>query len=331
MRTVLRAVSALLLLALWAAGCAVEKIEPPAPTGPSELATSVTLTATPDTLTQDGASQSQIAIAVRDANGQPLRGLEMRVDIALNGVVQDFGRLSAKSTTTGSDGRATVVYTAPDAIAGYAGQTLVSILVTPVGTNASTQLPRTVEIRLVPPGVVTPSGPRVPNFAISPPAPEVLQQVQFDASDPELDRVLTSYSWTFGDGHSGSGRLVTHQYRAAGDVVVTLTVTDGTGVRSSRPKALRVGQGERPKAEFAFSPAAPEPGQDVFFNAAASTAAAGRHITRYDWDFGNGQAGSGATTALKYAAVGTYTVTLTVTDNAGLTGVTSRTVKVDVP
>jgi PKD repeat protein len=329
MRTFLRAVSALLLLALWAAGCTVKKTEPPVPTGPSELATAITLTATPDTLAQDGASQSQIAMTVRDAGGQPLRGLELRLEIALNGVVQDFGRLSAKRITTGSDGRATVVYTAPDAIAGFTGQTLVSILATPVGTNASTQLPRAVEIRLVPPGVITPPGPRVPDFAMAPSAPEVLQQVQFDASDPELDRVLTSYAWTFGDGHSGSGRLATHQYRAAGDVVVTLTVTDAAGVRSSRPKTLRIGPGERPKAEFTFSPAAPQVGQDVFFNAAASTVAAGRHIARYDWDFGNGQWGGGATTALKYATAGSYTVTLTVTDNAGLTAVASKAVKVD--
>jgi PKD repeat protein len=331
MRTFLRVLSALLLLALWTAGCTVKKTEPPVATGPSELATSITLTATPDTLTQDGASQSQIVAAVRDAHGQPLRGLEMRLDIALNGVVQDFGRLSAKNITTGSDGRAAVVYTAPAAIAGYAGQTLVSVLVTPVGTNASTQLQRTVEIRLVPPGVITPPGSPVPNFSISPSAPQLLQQVQFDASDAELDRVINAYHWSFGDGNTGSGRVVTHQYRTAGDVVVTLTVTDTTGTRSSRPKTLRIGEGDRPKADFTFSPGAPAPGQDVFFNASTTTAGAGRRIVRYEWDFGNGQAGSGVTTALRFAADGTYTVTLTVTDDAGLTGVASKPVKIATP
>jgi PKD repeat protein len=327
----IRLLAAVLLLALWAAGCTVKKSEPPAPSGPSELATSISLSATPDTLTQDGASQSQIAIAVRDANGQPLRGLELRVDIALNGVVQDFGRLSARSVTSGSDGRGTVVYTAPAPIAGFNGQTLVGINATPVGTNASAQWPRTVEIRLVPPGVITPPGSRVPDFAISPSAPLVLQQVQFDASDPALDGVLTSYAWSFGDGNSGSGRVATHQYRTAGDVVVTLTVTDATGARTSRPKALRIGEGDRPKADFTFSPAAPQPDQDVFFNAATSTAGAARYIVKYDWDFGNGQTGSGATTSLRYPAEGTYTVTLKVTDNVGLTAVTSKPVTVAVP
>jgi hypothetical protein len=169
MRTFLRAVSALLLLALWAAGCTVKKTEPPAPTGPSELATSITLTATPDTLD----ARRRVAVADRDRRSATpavsrCAGSSCALEIALNGVVQDFGRLSAKRITTGSDGRATVVYTAPDAIAGFTGQTLVSILVTPVGTNASTHLPRAVEIRLVPPGVITPPGPRVPDFAICP-------------------------------------------------------------------------------------------------------------------------------------------------------------------
>jgi PKD repeat protein len=328
MRTFLRAVSALLLLALWAAGCTVKKTEPPVPTGPSELATAITLTATPDTLAQDGASQSQIAMTVRDAGGQPLRGLELRLEIALNGVVQDFGRLSAKRITTGSDGRATVVYTAPDAIAGFTGQTLVSILATPVGTNASTQLPRAVEIRLVPPGVITPPGPRVPDFRITPDKPNVLQQVQFDATDDKLDPLITSYQWTFGDGGTGHGRIATHQYRSPGDFVVTLTVTDVSGSRSSRPKTVAVGEGERPKADFTFSPTSPQPEQDVFFNASSSTAGPARHLTRYDWNFGDGRSGSGATTSLRYEAQGTYTVTLTVTDNVGLTSTASKTVGV---
>lgn len=42
-------------------------------------------------------------------------------------------------------------------------------------------------------------------------------------------------------------------------------------------------------------------------------------ITSYDWDFGDGNFGSGATTNHTYAAYGTYTVGLTVTDNDSAT------------
>lgn len=330
MSAFLRVVSALLLLGLWVTGCTVHKAEQPAPAGPSELATSISLSATPDILNQDGASQSQVVITARDANNQPMQGLGLRLDIALDGVVQDFGRLSTKSITTGGDGRATVVYTAPAPIAGLTQGTLVSIHATPVGTDASTQSTRRVEIRLVPPGVISPPGPMVPDFKITPPTPEVLDQVQFDASDEDLDGTLTSYQWTFGDGGSGAGRIVAHQYRTPGSYVVTLTVTDGTGMRSSRPKSLTVGEGVRPSANFTFSPANPEPAQTIFFNAATSTAGPGRHITRYDWDFGNGETASGVTTSRSYAA-GEYVVTLTVTDNVGLKATTSKPVAVEAP
>jgi len=55
------------------------------------------------------------------------------------------------------------------------------------------------------------------------------------------------------------------------------------------------------------------------FDGTGSTAAAGRTITGYAWSFGDGSTGSGATASHTYATAGTYQVTLTVTDNGGLT------------
>jgi len=55
-------------------------------------------------------------------------------------------------------------------------------------------------------------------------------------------------------------------------------------------------------------------------------------ITNYAWDFDDGTpAGTGATPSHTYAAPGTYTVRLTVTDNGGATGTTTRTVTVTAP
>jgi PKD repeat protein len=47
------------------------------------------------------------------------------------------------------------------------------------------------------------------------------------SSDPDGD--LTSWSWTFGDGASGTGESVTHEYGSPGSRTVTLTVTDAGG------------------------------------------------------------------------------------------------------
>ncbi|MCC6955069.1 MAG: PKD domain-containing protein, partial [Deltaproteobacteria bacterium] len=46
-------------------------------------------------------------------------------------------------------------------------------------------------------------------------------------------------------------------------------------------------------------------------------------IVSYDWDFGDGSSGSGATVAHIYASAGTFNVTLTVTDDDGASGTTS--------
>src|SRR2546422_3769135 len=71
-----------------------------------------------------------------------------------------------------------------------------------------------------------------------------------------------------------------------------------------------------PKASFTFTPANPQVGQTVMFDASSS------HddgtITNYAWDFGDSTTGTGVTTTHAYTTANTYTVTLTVTDNAGL-------------
>ncbi len=63
------------------------------------------------------------------------------------------------------------------------------------------------------------------------------------------------------------------------------------------------------------------------FDAAASLDADGT-IASYAWDFGDGSTGSGISTSHTYGAANSYPVRLTVTDNRGGTGSTTRTVTV---
>jgi PKD repeat protein len=54
-------------------------------------------------------------------------------------------------------------------------------------------------------------------------------------------------------------------------------------------------------------------------------------ITGYAWDFGDGTTGSGPAPQHTYATAGTYTVTLTVTDDQGATGTATKDVTVNQP
>lgn len=309
--------SVIVAAALLLTGCTTKKTEAPDLSGPSELATSISLTASPDVLSQDGQSKSAITIQARDSNGQPLKGLSLRADIEVNNVVTDFGLLSAKSVATGADGRASVIYTAPASVDDVDHGTLVTIAVTPLSGDARGDLARTVQIRLVPTGTVGGGLTDVPDFAISPSSPNVLESVTFDASDPALDAKLVGYLWDFGDGSSGSGRNSVHQYRSAGVYSVTLTVTDTTGNKGSRSKSLTVGAGSLPTAAFVSSPKDPDVGATVVFDASQSTATPPRRIVSYQWQFGTGRSASGMIVSKKYDTAGTYNVTLTVTDDAG--------------
>ena len=65
-----------------------------------------------------------------------MRNLTLRTETRVGGTPVDFGTLSARSVVTGSDGKATLIYTAPPSPAvSPTSFLLVDIVVTPVGTD----------------------------------------------------------------------------------------------------------------------------------------------------------------------------------------------------
>lgn len=138
-------------------GCGLSRMDAPTVTGPSELGLAISLTATPDTITQDGSSQSVVEVVARDALAQPLRGVTLRLEIFVNGVQADFGTLASRTLSTGVDGRASTIYTAPPAPPPTAqSDTLVRIAVTPVSTDFANDSQRAVLIKVVRPATVAP-------------------------------------------------------------------------------------------------------------------------------------------------------------------------------
>jgi hypothetical protein len=86
--------------------------------------------------------------------------------------------------------------------------------------------------------------------------------------------------------------------------------------------------GNAPIAQFTFAPTNPSVGNIVNFDASTSTAPTGRTITRYSWNWGDGESETGITEEHDFQIPGTFIVILTVTDSAGVSASASRSINV---
>jgi len=242
--TLARYAAALLATFATIGGCTMKNQDAPDLAGPSELSMSLTVTASPDTIPQDGAAQSVVTVAARDASSQPIANLNLRLDVATDGgFANDFGLLSSRNITTGSDGRASAVYTAPEGLFGDATpEAYVRIYVWPVGTNFDNANPRSVSIRLVAPATIYAPGSPVASFAYSPLDPKAGQDVYFNASaSTDPDGRIVQYQWTYGDGDVEYGVTQIHDF-PKGTFNVVLTVTDNSGKKASTTRTVTVSE-----------------------------------------------------------------------------------------
>ncbi|MEQ1872030.1 MAG: PKD domain-containing protein, partial [Vicinamibacterales bacterium] len=140
----------------------------------------------------------------------------------------------------------------------------------------------------------------------------------FDGSaSTDGDNDPLSYAWLFGDGGTGSGATPTHTFSSADQFTVTLTVTDGKGGSHSASTSVAVAQANRPPVANAGGPYAGDAGSPIGLSGTKSSDPDNQALV-YDWAFGDGETGTGASPVHVYAVPGTFTVTLTVTDGPGL-------------
>ncbi len=150
--------------------------------------------------------------------------------------------------------------------------------------------------------------------------------VSFDgsaSSDP--DGSIVSYDWDFGDGNSGTGVSPSHSYASDGNFTVSLTVTDNNGGTDMDSSTASIAPPANvPPVADAGGPYNGTVGSPVSFDGSASSDPDGS-IVSYDWDFGDGNSGTGVSPTHSYASDGNFTVSLTVTDNNGGTDTASST------
>ncbi len=172
-----------------------------------------------------------------------------------------------------------------------------------------------------------------PPFAVIVAPAEALagDPVSFDGSGSTSTNPIVNYTWDFGDRSQGSGPVVEHVYNTAGKYTAKLTVTDNAGLKGESTWDINITeQSQNPPVAIIAGPTQALVGEDVIFDGSESTAGSSP-IVNYAWDLGNGEVTDGKNetqVTTQYAAAGSYQVTLTVTDENGLSSSASATINI---
>ncbi|HXG56599.1 MAG TPA: PKD domain-containing protein, partial [Vicinamibacterales bacterium] len=169
---------------------------------------------------------------------------------------------------------------------------------------------------------LTANTPPVASFTVSCNGPVCT----FDGSgSADSDGTINRYDWSFGDGYGGYGASITHTY-ATGTYTASLSVTDSGGRESTPRQQTLTVTNALPVASFTITCS----GLACDYDASASSDPDGTIFWHY-WRFGDGSSVRAKVGRHTYVAAGSYTVTLTVADDADQTSTASQTVTVVVP
>ncbi|MFK7848682.1 MAG: PKD domain-containing protein [Rhodothermales bacterium] len=153
-----------------------------------------------------------------------------------------------------------------------------------------------------------------------------LLDCDFTDASVDSDGTVTDWAWDFGDGNSSTSQNPSHTYAANGTYSVMLTVTDDMGATGSISSDVTVDDGisnNPPTASFSSSCTL------LSCDFTDGSSDSDGSVVSWAWDFGDGNSSTSQNPSNAYAADGTYTVMLTVTDDMGATGSTSASVTVD--
>ncbi|MHC1708960.1 MAG: PKD domain-containing protein [Methanomassiliicoccales archaeon] len=149
--------------------------------------------------------------------------------------------------------------------------------------------------------------------------------------------LIASYKWVWGDGNTttvlmGENQTVTKTYAKAGVFTMYLNVTDVANHTTSKAVTVTVKDTVKPTVKFSVKlngtvVTSAKEFQNLTFDASASSDASG--IASYFWDFGDGTNSTLASPVHSYSEIKTFTVKLTLTDNAGNVANTTYSLKVE--
>jgi PKD repeat protein len=180
-----------------------------------------------------------------------------------------------------------------------------------------------------PPPPPPPGGDPVASFTVTPTSGAPPLAVTFDGSASyDSDGTIVSRSWSFGDGGTAVGPIVTHTYQKNGNFTARLTVTDDDGNTASATQVIEVFKpNEPPVADFKFTPETGIYPCEITFDAGASRDPDGS-IVLYSWNFGDSGRAAGRVVKHTYTRWGTFSVSLTVQDDREATAIRSRKIEI---
>ncbi|MGK9167185.1 PKD domain-containing protein [Inquilinus limosus] len=168
----------------------------------------------------------------------------------------------------------------------------------------------------------------------SPLSASVGVDVAFDGSTSVAGRLpIRRLTWRFNDGATLEGARVSRRFDKPGRYLASLTVDDGSGQPCGADTAEASIVVNTPPVAVPGPARRVSVDEAIAFDARQSFDADGR-ITAYAWDFGDGTHSAAAQPAHAYDRPGTYTVQLTVADDAGLPNSTTSattTIVVNAP
>ncbi len=166
----------------------------------------------------------------------------------------------------------------------------------------------------------TPASPPNAAFSTSATQGEAPLTVTLDASSStDSDGTIVKYAWKASDGQQAAGKNSQLTFAHAGSYSITLTVTDNDGLtHTAKGNVIVTPKPVAPVAKLTLSPAKGDAPLTVLLNASSSTDSDGT-IVKYAWKASDGQQAAGKNSQLTFAHAGSYSITLTVTDNDGLT------------
>ncbi|MEZ4417585.1 MAG: PKD domain-containing protein [Gemmatimonadota bacterium] len=148
----------------------------------------------------------------------------------------------------------------------------------------------------------------------------------FTDGSTDVDGTVVAWSWDFGDGGTSATQSPTHTYGAAGTYSVTLMVTDDDGASHAVVQSVSpTPPNQAPTAAFTFGCTALD---CTFTDGSVDVDGA---VVIWAWDFGDGGTSTAQNPAHTYAVAGTYSVSLTVTDDDGATHAVVQSVSPTAP